>query len=595
MKQRPGRAQRLSMVCVLFAAVLTTACGGGGGSDAPNVPSAPPIGNPPTPPTGDQPASPPADDQPPSVPPPAQDQPPPVPPPSGDQPPSVPPPAPVLLATYRVGDCPAGWTCAGKPMGYNDLFQNILKPGDVVDIYPSATDLTPRQFTRAGTSSQPIVIRGVTVNGVRPRIRGGASQGTRYASLSVLGAHHMVIENLDITNGINRRQPDGSIDTKRYDTHLHCVRIEADDVTLRDVRVFDCPNNGVFGADGGTGSVTLERVEITRSGCTPGVNGMQCPDGMHPVYVATDGEFRPESRLRISDSVIHRNHAGVTIKSRARRLELHHNWVLLSNSNEVQAVGVFGHDAPAQQASADRPVHADIVGNVFLVEGPSTMANAIVRAGGDFEPEEYNAGTFGRVRLVSNTFVVSGAFGKGQRNRPIVRFFGHPEGLMAMNNVAVVADDPSGRVVLLHEDGEKPPQWAAPDQLPRVLLSHNHLPVGSIAWSDRIAQGFAMDSVAPAGFVWSHWLAGPSGLLGATGSLASVTPDALRLRTNAALAGRGTLSTNPGQHPWDPQRPFAVPDAMPLPLREPAQLIDGVVTAGALRNDGAAPTPGALP
>ena len=347
------------------------------------------------------------------------------------------------------------------------------------------------RLSAAGTAAKPITIRGIAVDGQRPRIVGGASAGTGYAAVHFLQSHFTVLENVVVSNGINRRRADGSIDGTLYSPQYHqCVKNEANEVTLRDVLVADCANNGVFAVDRNSGSLTLERVEITRSGCVPGLGGMKCNDGAHPIYVATDPVAYPQSRLRITDSLLHGNHAGVTVKSRARRLELRHSWVELTNSNEVQAVGVFGHDvtdgdAP-RQASLANPVHADIVGNVFVVDGASTAANAVIRAGGDFNPADVeNANTFGRVRLVSNTFVVAGAFGKGQRNRPLVRFFGRPEGLMAFDNMAVVADSAAGKVVFLHEDDSAPPRWAAPDGKARVLLSHNHLPTGSIALTDR--------------------------------------------------------------------------------------------------------------
>jgi hypothetical protein len=481
-----------------------------------------------------------------------------------------------------------------------------LKEGDVLDVYPLPNEAPypAVKFTKAGSVGKPIVVRGVTVNGVRPVIQGGGSVSTNYAAVSFNESDHMLLENVTVTNGIQRRNSNGDfVDTSEYYPDFHeCVRNRAHDVTLRNVLVTGCANNGVFATDERSGSLTLDRVEINGSGCdhqTQGA-GMQCRDVAHAVYVATDLAAYPSARLRIVDSVIRNNNAGVAIKSRAHRLEVYNSWVLVSHSKEVQAVNVFGHDnenAPLQ-ASLDHPIHADLVGNVFLVDSSTTLANGVIRSGSDFEPSENNADTFGRVRLVNNTFVLAGDMTSGDRSRPIVRFFGRSEGLMAFNNLAVVAGSPNGKVVFMSEDFAEPDSfpavWVAPDGLPRVMLSHNsQLPDGSFVWAERTGENYTMDRTPPNGFAWSDWV--PSSRKLQDGDLRKVDRQTLRDLLTPSLRA-GTTATNPAVHPAGGNRAFAIPDALPLPTREPAApgAAPGQISTGAPRDDAATPTLGAL-
>ncbi|MBC7957488.1 MAG: hypothetical protein H7Y33_16660 [Cytophagales bacterium] len=503
------------------------------------------------------------------------------------------------VAANKTVGCPADTACPGTSFNSLQELAPTLKGGDVVDVYARGTPYAAVEFTKAGTLASPILLRGISVDGRRPVIEGGASNATHYSAVSFEGASYMTLDSFEVTNGINRRV-NGTITNTMYYPQFHqCIRNAAHQVTLKNVLVRDCPNNGVFAVDRNSGTLTLDRVEITRSGCVPGLNGMKCDDGSHPVYVATDPHRYPDSKLLITRSFIHDNHAGVTIKSRARRLELHYNWVLLADSNEVQAVGVFGHDvtdgdAP-RQASLQNPVHADIVGNVFLVDGLTTQANAVIRSGGDFAPQDTeNANTYGRTRLVNNTMVLTGDFGKGVRSRPIVRLFGKPEGLMAFNNMALVADRANGKVVFLHEDSSFPVVWAAADGKPRVQMSHNLVPNGSFAWSGRDTVNKGIGSAPPEGFAWSNWLTQETSLLGATSDLKTVTAAQLRLAAASSLRGTGSTSTNPTRHPMDASTPYDLPQALALPLFNAIEFSGGIALPGAARIDGGAPTPGAF-
>jgi hypothetical protein len=533
-----------------------------------------------------------------------------VPPPGGPVVVSTPPPPPAPLpedagpANKRVGACPSEVQCAGTEFTSLTSLAASLRPGDVVDIYPRAGGAPHDgvRFTAKGAPDAPIVVRGVAVDGVRPVILGGSQSSTGYAAVYFDNTRHMLLQNVVVTNGKRRRNGD-TIDGQGYAPQFKsCVKNEAHEVTLRDVLITDCPNNGVLGTDRNSGSLTLERVVIMGSGCDPSPGaGMTCGDVSHPVYVATDAKAFPEARLRIIDSVIQDNNAGVAIKSRARRLEVYHSWIRVANSRETRAVDIYGFDgsdgeAP-DQASLAHPIHADLVGNVFLVDASSTRANAVIRAGSDFDPDENNANTYGRVRLVHNTFVVAGSLGQATSKTtwPLVRMYGKLEGLMAINNHAVVADNRNGSVLLVGEDDTNPVGWVAPDGKPRMFLSHNSLPTGSFAWrSGHSDTSTPMSAAAPEGFFWSDWVSAERVLGSSTYSIREIARNHLVPPRTSKLANAGTVSTNPQKHPLDSSRAFAIPDALAFPARHPAALQAGVLAIGDGRGDATSPTIGAM-
>src|SRR5688500_7119515 len=127
----------------------------------------------------------------------------------------------------------------------------LLKPGDVVEVSGNQTygAITLRA---AGTAAAKITIRGVRVNGRRPIISGGIN------TVAFEGSHHVVFEGFEVTGGTSR-----------------CVFNHAANVTIRDTLVRDCPMHGILGADYDSGSLTLDRVEVTRSGYG---------DQKHPIY-----------------------------------------------------------------------------------------------------------------------------------------------------------------------------------------------------------------------------------------------------------------------------------------------------------------------
>src|SRR5690606_5214681 len=119
---------------------------------------------------------------------------------------------------------------------------SLLQPGDVVEVSGDATYAGDVKLTKSGTASKKITIRGVRVNGKRPLLSGGTN------TLEV-GADHYVIEGFEVVGGSSR-----------------CVFHRGHDVTIRDTAVHDCPSHGILGAMDGSGSLTLEYVEVYKAG-----------------------------------------------------------------------------------------------------------------------------------------------------------------------------------------------------------------------------------------------------------------------------------------------------------------------------------------
>src|SRR3954468_7661257 len=141
--------------------------------------------------------------------------------------------SPARAATYQIGP--------GKLAGFAQL--PALKPGDVVEVdggasYGSVTLKTD------GTADQKITIRGMRVGGKRPVLNGGVN------TLDIASSH-VVIEGFDITGGTSR-----------------CVFHRANDVTIRDTVIHDCPAHGLLGADNGSGPLFLDSAGAPH--CGPG-------------------------------------------------------------------------------------------------------------------------------------------------------------------------------------------------------------------------------------------------------------------------------------------------------------------------------------
>jgi hypothetical protein len=282
--------------------------------------------------------------------------------------------------TYKVGP--------GKPYATLQLVADILNPGDIVEVDGDHTYPGGVSFGRAGAVGNPITIRGITLNGHRPVISGGDNT-VQFVSYDG-GGNHYVFENFEVTGGARR-----------------CVYHQSDDLTLRYLVVHDCPSQGILGADGGSGSITIEYSEIYHCG-----GG----DSDHQIYMSADQERYPNSVFRLQHCWIHDGNGGNNVKSRAARNEIYYNRIEGAFFHEIELIGAEKYDEDTAREDGD------VVGNLIIRKGD--QANwYVVRIGGDGTGQSW-----ARYRFVNNTVIVPGS-------SAIFRIFDGLESLELHDNV----------------------------------------------------------------------------------------------------------------------------------------------------------------
>jgi hypothetical protein len=333
--------------------------------------------------------------------------------------------------TYKVGSGQTYTSFAALP---------ALQPGDVVEVNGDAT-YGAIKLSAAGTASAKITIRGVAINGKRPVISGGVN------TVAFEASHHVVFENFDVTGGTSR-----------------CIFNHANDVTIRNTVVHDCPAHGILGADYDSGSLTLDHVEVHHCGYA---------DTKHPIYIATDEVAYPGSVFRMQYCYLHDNNGGHGVKSRAERNEIYYNWVEGSYYHQLELIG------PDGAAESLKREDSDVVGNVLRKVGGVSGAHT-VRIGGDG-----TGMTHGRYRFVNNTFVLAANSGSA------IRVFDAVESIEAHNNVFY--REGGGTIELIRTTEASP--------LPAVYGTHNWAMTGSTnpaGWTGTIfgtTPGFTSTSV----------------------------------------------------------------------------------------------------
>jgi len=308
-------------------------------------------------------------------------------------------PALAHAAIYRVGPSAAA--------DFRQLTElPALGPGDLVEVEGGADYNGGVIFNidSDGTVAMPVVIRGLVAGGVaRPRIVGGANN-----TIELQGDHY-VLENLDVSGGARR-----------------CVYHHANDITVRDSVVHDCPRQGILGADNDSGSLTLERVEVHHCG-----EGTQ----NHQIYMATDEVTYPGSVFRMQHCWIHDANGGNNVKSRAERNEIYSNWLEGAFYHELELIGP---DPSGGVDEAEAREDSDVVGNVLVKRG-SNEGFSVVRFGGDGTGQSQ-----GRYRFAFNTVIVAPGSGAA-----VFRLFTALESVEMHSNVFAMRG--GGSVNLLRE------------------------------------------------------------------------------------------------------------------------------------------------
>lgn len=347
---------------------------------------------------------------------------------------------PAHAETYRVG----------PDKEYASLHEvvGLLVPGDIVEVDGGATydgDLHIRA-DNSGTPDAKVTVRGIAVDGQRPVIDGGVDFGV------VLNASHFVFEGFEITGASNA-----------------CLIHKADDVTVRDVIVHDCPNHGILGTDFESGSLTIEFSEVY--GC--GADMYE-----HQIYIATDETMYPGSVFRLQHSYVHDGNGGNDVKTRAERNEIYCNWI------ESPAYHVLDLVPPDGQEPSLAREDADVVGNVLIQDTEWYIA----RMGSDYE--EY--GTNGRFRFAHNTIVSSAAataFFRLQYELESASFY---------DNVFMTSD--GAALPIVHDDDA---WWSSGEQLAganNFLASNLESPAflsGSVTGDPAFANDFVPSAESP--------------------------------------------------------------------------------------------------
>jgi hypothetical protein len=284
----------------------------------------------------------------------------------------------------------------GPSRQYKTLQQvsNLLSPGDTVLVDGDALYTGGVVFSRPGTLLQRIFIRGVHINGNRPVIDGGTN-GVTFMSGSTVGADHYTFEGFEVRNATFRG-----------------VYHQADDLILRDLVIHHC-NNGIMGADNGSGSLLLEYSEIHDCG-----SGTQA----HQIYMATDELRHPGSVFRMQFCWVHDGTGGNNVKSRAERNEIFYNWIEGAMYHELELIGP---DPAGGVPAGEKREDSDVVGNVLWKKSTPSGGQAnfyVTRFGGDGTGESN-----GRYRVVNNTIIMGSS--------AVFRLFDGLESVEMHNNI----------------------------------------------------------------------------------------------------------------------------------------------------------------
>ncbi len=309
------------------------------------------------------------------------------------------------------------------------------------------------RFTRDGTASNPITIRGERVNGNRPILSGGTNTVE-------LNGNYYVFEGFEVTGGTSR-----------------CIYHHAHGNVIRDTLVRNCAAQGILGGDFDTGSLTMEYVEVRTSG-----SGTQ----NHPIYMSSDQLNYPGAVFRMQHCYVHSNNGGNAVKSRAQRNEIYYNWIDASLYRAIELIGDdLGGNATPEMVRED----SDVVGNV--IRQPKQFPT--VRIGGDQPGAEAN----GRFRFVNNTFVITGAGAIIQAYLGVESIEMHNNIFFRTNGVPVILDLTdvlwtSGSRIIAGSNNWVPTNTAVPVEWTGTVVS------ASPGFVNAAGLNFALTSTSPA-------------------------------------------------------------------------------------------------
>ncbi len=288
--------------------------------------------------------------------------------------------APAGATTYQVGP--------GRTYTNLQAVAGLLNPGDVVEVDGNATYPGNVVFSRPGTASSPITIRGVRVNGKRPIISGGANAVEFYTGyFPRTGADYYTFEGFEVTGATSRG------------IYLHSVG-----VTIRDCVIHD-NLNGIMGADGNEANSTIEYCEFYKNGSSIYYHTIYMGQCDYAGAAGSLWNMPPftDGVTLIRYNWFHDAAGGQTIKSRSPRTKVYYNRIEGSYTADIELIasGNIAETNPEQWVIRE---DGDIVGNL-IVRGTSGYNGGnwcSIRLGGDGS----GAGSRGRYRLVNNTIIL---------------------------------------------------------------------------------------------------------------------------------------------------------------------------------------------
>ena len=291
-------------------------------------------------------------------------------------------------ATYQVGPTRSYTSLnqlfAAQDLGGGDVVEvdgNVTYAGGVV--VPSGD---------GGSPGNPVVIRGIRVNGQRPHIAGGTN------TVEFRQSNYLVFEGFEVSGGTAR-----------------CILQGAHEVTVRDSVIHACPAHGILGTDQLSGSFTLEYSEIYDAGAGT---------SQHALYIQSDEIAWPGSVFRMRYNYVHDGNGGNLLKCRHERAEIYYNWFQGAAYHELELIGP---DENTQQPGWTRDLvreDQDVVGNVIVHSNPAFGAVAA------------------DARFVNNTFLLTSG-----TDTTVFRIFQEMQSVEMHNNVIDVTAGGVPRII----------------------------------------------------------------------------------------------------------------------------------------------------
>ncbi len=302
---------------------------------------------------------------------------------------------------YRVGP--------GQEYALVSEVASKLAAGDVVEVTGDITD----SFTldKHGYYNNPVTIRGVTkVEGgriVRPRITLAPTTSARGSRTGIVCyGDWNVLEGLDITGA------GGGASS-------HALFYNCSNLVIRNCR-FHHNRAAIYSWPGArpSGNITIEFCEFDSNGASTGCT----------VYLYA---LSPGAKATVQHCFFHDATGGHFIKSRYPRNVIRYNWFENQYHSAIKILNEYTNQRSRPDRRYDmpqnlRPMHSDIVGNVFL-QGWSPGPKAdILQLGGE---EAASPGTEGDFNIAHNLFIVT------RNSASVVRIHGNVDHLNLYNNI----------------------------------------------------------------------------------------------------------------------------------------------------------------